>query len=449
MALFDHFLVIALLIAISAFFSMSEISLAAARKVKLQVLASEGESRALKVLALQQQPGHFFTVVQIALNAVSILGGILGEQALSPYFSTALHNLLGPAGWIDSAGFVIAFLLVTSLFILFADLMPKRLAMIAPEGVALTVVDAIILCVRLCAPLVWIFNGLANSVFKLFKLPTVRDDRITPDDIHAIVDAGAEAGVLLESEHHLIGNVFELDNRTLPSAMTTRDGVVYFTLQDSDVMIRQKIGDHPHTKFLVCDGNIDNVVGYVESKDILKRVLTNQAFSKVQELSIRTALVVPDTLSLSDMLEHFKSTREDFAVILNEYALVVGVITLNDVLSTLMGNLVHPFLEEQIVKRDADSWLIDGATPVEDVCNALGLDELPDQDSYETIAGFMMTMLKKIPKRTDCVVYGGYQFEVVDIDHYRIDQLLVVKQDKLNLAPAAPAANDDRGAAAQ
>ncbi|MEB0137794.1 MULTISPECIES: hemolysin family protein [unclassified Undibacterium] len=429
MALIDHLLIIGVLVAISAFFSMSEISLAASRKVKLQVLEAEGEPRAARILQLQQEPGHFFTVVQIGLNAVAILGGILGEQALTPYFASWFKLVFGSAVWVDTLGFFTSFAFVTSVFILFADLMPKRLAMIAPESVAIFVVRPMLLCVRLFKPLVWAFNGLANLLFTLFNLPTARDEQITSDEIYAMVDAGAEAGILQAREHHMIGNVFELESRTVPSAMSQRDSIVYFTLQDSDVVIRQKIAEHPHTKFLVCDGHIDNVVGYVESKDILKRVLTNQAFSKVQELSLRTALAVPDSLTLSEMLEQFKGTREDFAVIFNEYALVVGVITLNDVLSTLMGNLVHPFLEDQIVQRDGNSWLIDGATTIEDVCRALDIDSLPEQGSYETIAGFMMTMLKKIPKRTDFVMVGEYKFEVVDIDHYRIDQLLVIRVD--------------------
>ncbi|MFZ6768884.1 hemolysin family protein [Undibacterium sp. Di26W] len=436
MALFDHFLIIALLVAISAFFSMSEISLAAARKVKLQILEAEGEPRAARVLALQQEPGHFFTVVQIALNAVAILGGILGEQALTPYISRLFISIVGLNTWVETASFVTSFLFVTSLFILFADLMPKKIAMISPEAVAMLVVSPMLTCVRLFKPLVWVFNGLSNLLLRMLNLPTERNEKITSDEIYAMVDAGAEAGVLQEREHHMIGNVFELESRTVPSAMSQRDSIVFFTLQDTDVVIRQKIADHPHTKFLVCDGHIDNVVGYVESKDILKRVLTNQAFSKVQELSIRTALAVPDSLTLSEMLEQFKGTREDFAVILNEYALVVGVITLNDVLSTLMGNLVHPFMEDQIVQRDANSWLIDGATTIEDVCRALDIDTLPEQGSYETIAGFMMTMLKKIPKRTDYVMVGLYKFEVVDIDHYRIDQLLVVRLSSMEAAPS-------------
>lgn len=423
----DYFFIIFTLVIISGFFSMSEISLAAARRVKLQILEAEGDVRATKVLALQQDPGSFFTVVQIALNAIAILGGILGEQSLTPTISLALHSLFGNATWIDTVSFLSSFFFVTSIFILFADLVPKNLAMVAPEKVAIHVVTPIVFCVTIFKPLVWIFNGLSNFIFKTFKLPTQRNDQITYDEIHAMVNAGAAAGVLQTSEHDMIGNVFELESRTVPSAMSQRDSIIYFNLQDSETIIRQKIAEHPHTKFLVCDGQIDNVVGYVESKDILKRVMTNQVFTKVQELSLRTALVVPDTLSLSEMLEQFKGTREDFAVIMNEYALVVGIITLNDVLSTLMAGVVHPFLEDQIVKRDDNSWLIDGATTIEDVCRALNINELPESESYETIAGFMMTTLKRIPKRTDFVMVGEFKFEVVDIDQYRIDQLLVVK----------------------
>jgi CBS domain containing-hemolysin-like protein len=430
MALFDHVFIILALVVVSGFFSMSEISLASARKVRLQLIEENGDLRAKKVLELQQEPGHFFTVVQIALNAIAILAGILGEQALKPYFASFFSSVVSVTNWVEPMSFLSSFLFVTSIFILFADLIPKKLAMVAPEAIAMAVVTPILVCVKLFKPLIWTFNGLADSFFKLFNLPMQRDEQITSDEIHAIVNAGAEAGVLQTREHDMIGNVFELESRTVPSAMSQRDSIVFFSLHDSDVTIRQKIAEHPHTKFLVSDGQIDNVVGYVESKDILKRVLTNQAFSKVQELSIRTALVVPDSLTLSEMLEQFKGTREDFAVIMNEYALVVGIITLNDVLSTLMDGMVHPFLEDQIVKRDEHSWLIDGTTSVEDVCRALDIEDLPASGNYETIAGFMMTMLKKIPKRTDYVMVGIYKFEVVDIDQYRIDQLLVTKNAK-------------------
>jgi len=169
------------------------------------------------------------------------------------------------------------------------------------------------------------------------------------------------------------------------------------------------------------------VVGYVDTKDILLRIINNQPLAQINEATIRNALMIPDSLTLSELLERFKITREDFAVVINEYALVVGVITLNDVMSTVMGDLVSQHQEEQVVQRDENSWLVDGVTPIEDVKHALGIAEFPDEENYETIAGFIMYMLRKIPKRTDFVEFGEFKFEVVDIDNYKIDQLLVTR----------------------
>ncbi|TIC86218.1 hemolysin family protein [Crenobacter intestini] len=428
MSLANNLLIIALLIACSAFFSVSEISLAAARKIRLRQMADDGNVNASRVLRLQEQPGHFFTVVQIGLNAVAILGGILGEAAFTPTFA-ALFRLVTDAPWVGAVSFACSFMLVTSLFILIADLMPKRLAMNFPEAIAVRVVRPMLFCVRLLLPLVWFFNGLANAVFRLFGVPLSRKDEITSDDIFAVVDAGAEAGVLHKSEHQVIENVFELESRTVPSAMTQRESIVFFSLDEPADSIKAKISEQPHSKFLVCDHSIDSVIGYADSKDILRRVLSGERLSLKEQGMIKTVLMVPDTLSLSEVLERFKTTREDFAVILNEYALVVGIITLNDVMSTVMGDLIGQNVEEQIVKRDEHSWLVDGMTPVEDVLRALELDSLPDDDSYETVAGFMMYMLRKIPRRTDCVVWEGYKFEVVDIDNHKIDQILVTRQD--------------------
>jgi len=428
-SLANNLLIIALLIACSAFFSVSEISLAAARKIRLRQMADDGNVNASRVLRLQEQPGHFFTVVQIGLNAVAILGGILGEAAFTPTFA-ALFRLVTDAPWVGAVSFACSFMLVTSLFILIADLMPKRLAMNFPEAIAVRVVRPMLFCVRLLLPLVWFFNGLANAVFRLFGVPLSRKDEITSDDIFAVVDAGAEAGVLHKSEHQVIENVFELESRTVPSAMTQRESIVFFSLDEPADSIKAKISEQPHSKFLVCDHSIDSVIGYADSKDILRRVLSGERLSLKEQGMIKTVLMVPDTLSLSEVLERFKTTREDFAVILNEYALVVGIITLNDVMSTVMGDLIGQNVEEQIVKRDEHSWLVDGMTPVEDVLRALELDSLPDDDSYETVAGFMMYMLRKIPRRTDCVVWEGYKFEVVDIDNHKIDQILVTRQDE-------------------
>ncbi|AXY57364.1 HlyC/CorC family transporter [Acinetobacter chinensis] len=427
MSLFQNILIIAVLIVGAGFLSLTEIALAGARKVKLKILAESGDERAQKVLDLQQNSADFFAASQIGLNAVAILGGILGEGAFRPYFFEFVSRFyVGP--WAETISFALSFTLVTSLFILFADLMPKRMAMIAPEKIAVSVINPIQIFIVVCKPLAWFINAVANLLFRLFKVNTTREDNITFDDISAVMDAGAQAGVLQKQEHHFIENVFELEERNVPSSMTTRENVVFFTLKESESSIRQKLAEYPYSKFLVCSENIDDVIGYVDAKDILVRILNNQSLLQLNENTIRTVLTIPDTLTLSEVLDRFRSTKEKFAVVINEYALVVGVITLSDIMITVMGDWVTPIEEDQqIIKRDNNSWLIEGSTPIEDVKHALEIDEMPDEENYETLAGFMMFRLRKIPRPADAVIYGGYKFEVVDVDHFKIDQLLVTR----------------------
>ncbi|MCM1935971.1 hemolysin family protein [Acinetobacter radioresistens] len=436
MSLFQNIVIIILLIIGAGFLSLTEIALAGARRVKLKILAESGDERATKVLMLQEQSADFFAASQIGLNAVAILGGILGEAAFRPYFVNLIDRFYeGP--WTETIGFALSFTLVTSLFILFADLMPKRLAMIAPEKIAVSVINPIQIFIKICKPLAWFINAIANTLFRLFKVNTTREDNITFDDISAVMDAGAQAGVLQKQEHHFIENVFELEERNVPSSMTTRENVVYFTLKESEASIRQKLGEYPYSKFLVCNEHIDEVIGYVDAKDILVRILNNQSLLQLNENTIRTVLTIPDSLTLSELLDRFRSTKEKFAVVINEYALVVGVITLSDIMITVMGDWVTPLEEEQqIIKRDNNSWLIDGSTPIEDLKHALEIDEMPDEDNYETLAGFMMYQLRKIPRPADVVIYTNYKFEVVDVDHFKIDQLLVTRMLEPNATPS-------------
>lgn len=427
MDLLQNLLLIFILILVSSFFSISEIALAGARKIKLQLLAESGDERANKILHLQANSADFFATSQIGLNAVAILGGSVGEGALRPYLSALIAQVYQGA-WLDNIAFFSSFVIVTLLFILYADLIPKRIAMINPERVALVVISPVLWVIKLAKPLAWIINGIANLTFRIFNVNTTREDSITFDDVSAIVDAGVEAGVLQQQEHHFIENVFELEERTVPSSMTARDDVVFFTLDESEESIRQKIADYPYSKFLVCNEHIDQVIGYVDTKDILVRIMNHQSFFQLNESTIRNVLIIPDTLTLSELLDRFRASKDKIAVVVNEYALVVGLITLSDVMMTVMGDWVVPETEDlQIIKRDEHSWLIDGLTPIDDVKHALEIDEFPDWDHYETLAGFIMYRLRKIPRPADWVEHEGYKFEVVDIDHYKIDQLLVTK----------------------
>lgn len=426
------FLLIICLIAISIFFSISEISLASARKLKLQMMADEGNKKAEKVMKVQESSGNFFTAVQIGTNAVSILAGIIGDGIAAPYIERfIINNFTSLATKANFIGSMVSFIIITGLFIEFADLVPRRMAMVAPEKIATVIVEPMSILINIVKPFIWIFNGIANFIFKLFGIPLVREERITYDDIFAIVDAGAEAGVVQKKEHSLIENIFELESRWVSSIMTTRDSIIYLTTSETEESIKHKISNTPHSKFLVCENDIDSILGYVSSKDILPKILTGEinGLKNIKDIYNKNLLVIPNTLTLSEALDRFNEAREDFAIILNEYGLVVGMVTLNDVVNTLMGDIVYQNIDEQIIERGEGSWLIDGATPIEDVKKVLDdIEKFPEEDTYETIAGFMMYMLKSIPKKAAVVDFENYTFEVVDVDKFKIDQLLVTRK---------------------
>ena len=226
MSLLSATLLLILLIIISAIVSSAEIALAGARRIKLQNMVNEGNAKAALVLKLQEQPGRFITIVQIALNMVAIFGGMVGESAISPYIRQMLEEHTH-IQWFDSAPSWISFVLVTMAFILLADLIPKRLAMINPEGFALRTVRIMQFAIFVFKPLVWLFDGAANLVFRLLRVSTVRVESMTPEDIVAMVDAGAEAGILKEQEHYLIENIMDMQSRTVTSTMTTRENIIF------------------------------------------------------------------------------------------------------------------------------------------------------------------------------------------------------------------------------
>jgi CBS domain containing-hemolysin-like protein len=435
MTLTQSLLIIVLLIALSAFFSLAEITLAASRRLRLRQMADEGDPRAEKVLRVQEQPGHYFTVVQIGLNAVAILGGVVGEGSLSPYFAGFFERWLSVEAS-ASVAFLCSFVIVIAVFLVFADLFPKRLGMSNPEQLAVRMVGPMQLLITTFKPLVWFFTRCTDLLFKVLGMPMARDDKITSADILAMTEAGARAGVLAVREQQVIANVFELETRLVSSVMTARDSIAWFLHDDPETVLRARIVAEPFSAYPVCDGDIDHVLGYVDAKDMFQRVLSGQPLAFDQGLPLHKALVIPDRLSLTEVLEQFQQAHEDFAIIVNEYSLVVGVITLNDVMSTVMGDLVSMPDEEQIVQRDENSWLIDGVTPIQDVPRALHIDELPHPEEYETLAGFLMVMLRRVPKRTDNVTWGGYTFEVMDVDSYRIDQVMVTKGSGTAKAPA-------------
>ncbi|WP_199031605.1 MULTISPECIES: hemolysin family protein [Ralstonia] len=432
------FILVALIL-ISAFFSASEIALTASRRIRLQALADDGDTRALRVLQLKDMPGNFFTVVQIGVNAVAILAGVIGDSHISGPLAAWLGDWL-PAARAERVASIAGFMIVTGLFILFADLLPKRLAVLYPERCALGIIGPIQACLRLLRPVVWLFNGAADLFLKLLGVPTHRVEQITTEDITAMVGAGAEAGVLRKHELAVIENVFELESRTVTSVMTVRDEVVYFTIDEPLESIKLKIIAQPHAEYLVCRDDIDSVLGFIASKDILQQILSEESSAVIRNLGKyydKNLLILPDTLNLSQALARFREMHERFGAVVNEYGLVVGVVTLDDLVGAVMGDILYLGEDEQIVRRDDGSCLIDGVTPLGDVKRAFDLDDLPGEHHVETIAGLVIYALKRIPKKSESVDIGPLHIEVLDIDNHRIDQLLVSRRIDPPTAPSA------------
>ena len=415
---------IVLLIFAGAFFSFAEISITGARKVRLDQMIENGDERAKKVLDLQRKPGKFFSVIQIGTNAVAILGGIIGDAAFSSSFEILLKPYI-PEVYLSSVSFLISFFLVTLSFVLFADLIPRRISLTNPESISIRIVGATYLLSILLKPLVWFLSSLSTAILKFLGISTIREDKLTSDDIVATVDAGAAMGVLDPSEQAAIENVIGLDNRLVSSSMTQRDDIIYLTLDESVEDIKKKLTEFPHDKYLVCDKDIDHVVGCVNSKDLLSKIIEGKLVSLKEPGLIKKVLPIPDTISLSEALDIFKGKHAKVAIVINEYALTVGLINITDILYTVMGDFLSNQDDGQIVQRDNGTWLVAGSTPIDDLERAFDIDKFPDDEAYETLAGFMMYMLRHVPKVTDVVNYAGYRFEVIDVDCRRIDKILV------------------------
>lgn len=425
-SLFINLMIITGLLIAAAYFAMSEIALAGSRKLRLTRLAEKGDKRAKMVLSLKENPGSFFSVVQIGINAVAILGGIVGEAAFTRLFSDWFQGFVPPDA-LESVAFSAAFVTVTLLFIIFADLIPKRVAMTRPESTALGMVRLMQCFIIIFKPLVWLLTVTSGCIMKLLGIPTTTKEKITNEDIEATVEAGVAAGIIAPQEQTAITNVMDLESRLIPSAMTARDNIVYFDLCEDYESITAKVRAYPHSKFLVCDKTIDQIVGCVDSKELLKRYVNGQPFTLKESGLITQVLTVPDTLTLSETLDIFKTQKRDFAAVVNEYALTVGVIILKDILWVIMGDFVPTDDTQQIVKHKDGSWRIEGATPVEDVERLLSTGKMPDDESYETMAGFLMYMLRRVPKLSDRVTFAGYRFEVVDMEGARVNQIIATK----------------------
>ncbi|MEN3165844.1 hemolysin family protein [Gluconobacter sp. OJB] len=424
------------LIGVSILISLSEISFAAARDVRLRSKAEAGDPRAVAFLKLRRNSGQVITVLQICLNAVGVLGGIISESMLSDPIAAGFRSMGTSPALASKLGSACSFMLITGLFVLFADLLPKRIAMNAPDRIALKVGWFPAVALKVLYPAVLVFSKISDWLLKLLKIPAAATvEPVTPEDLRAILAAGTASGVLLEEEHQMIQNVLGLQDRAVTSAMTPRDEIVFLDVQESPESQRDKVRVRPYSRYPLCDGGLDKVIGSIRAEDVLVAVVDEPQPKSTGLATIasqifrmrRDVLSLPDTLNLWETLAQFEAHSAGFALIVNEYGLVVGLITYKDIMGALMDGLVSPFEEQAIVRRDDKSWLIDGAAPIGDVIRELDIPMFDDAQNFDTVGGFVMNRLRRMARKADSVQSSGFRFEVVDVEGFRINQLLVTR----------------------
>ncbi|BCE02060.1 hemolysin family protein [Marinicellulosiphila megalodicopiae] len=415
-----------LLICFGAFFAICEISMAASRKVKLQILLDNGDPRASLVMQLQSHSGSFFAAVQIALNAVAILGGIIGESAFTPIFKD-LISIIYEGKWLNSIAFTFSFIMVTSLFILFADLIPKRIGMALPEKVAISFIRIMLLSVTVLKPLVWFFNIISDSVLRLFNMPFVRDEQVTSDDISAVMDAGMEHGAIQSHEHKIIENVLELEQRTIGNVMTFREEVCFFSTNQSDEQIKQLILKHNHHFYPLCDGELNNVVALVEATTILHQLIQNDHFEIDKIENEPNVLFLPQSLNLSDALGAFKRQPVGLALVINEFSTVVGVVSLKDILNVVV-NHKKELQEFHIHQIDANSWELDGALSLLDVEKIISTTGLYSEENIDTLGGLMMHLFKRLPNQEESISFNHLHFKIKQVNNISIEKIIISTQ---------------------
>ncbi|WP_397412809.1 hemolysin family protein [Polaromonas sp.] len=426
------------LVVCSAFLSIAEIAVAASGRIKLRQLADKGDLRAERVLAVQAAPGRFLATVQVGLNVVSILGGIVGNDVLSPHFEKFAAQFV-PTEPAKHLGFMASFLLVTSAFTVLADLVPRALAMNQPERFALPVVGPLMKLTQMMRPIVVFHSSIAGKILALLGQADHRDQRVTSLDIITLAKAGTVDGAVDASEQRVIENIFDLDTRSVESVMTPRENVVYLLTEYDEAGIRATILKDPYANYLVCSGGIDIVTGYVSASTLFQRVLRGESLElcgEVGKILLRKVLIVPDRLTLSEMLSLFRQERESFAVIVNEYNLVVGVITLTDLMSTVMGGMVVDYNEMKIVQHDDGSFIAELASPILIVQRALGIEALPNAGQYDTLAGLLVVLLRRVPRCNDSATWAGWNFEVTNVGKSHAGHVMISRS--ADMPAAAP-----------
>ena len=418
--------IITTLILANGVFAMSEIAVLSARKPRLQQRAQGGDRGAARALGLAEKPTRFLSTVQIGITLVGILAGALGGAGLSEPTAEFIGKIPILAPYAAEIAVVLLVAIITFLSLVFGELVPKRLALSNPEGIASAVAQPMHVLARLGGPLISILDRTTEAILRLAPFQAKEQLPVTEEELKVLLHQGMQVGVFEETETNMVEGVLRLGDRLVGAMMTPRTEIEWLDLDDPFETNYRKIVDSPHSHFPLAHGNLDNLVGMIRAKD----VLADRSWAEKDLLKFANPCVyIPESMAALSTLEKLRAASGNLAIVIDEFGGVVGMITLFDAMEAVIGEIAleggAPY--PQAVSREDGSWLVDGLMPVDQLKELLGLDELAEEErvGYQTVAGFILSIFKEIPETGQYRKYGGYQFEVVDMDGLRVDKVLV------------------------
>jgi putative hemolysin len=410
------------LILLNGLFSMAEIALVSARKARLESQANKGDKSAKEALELSNHPDTFLSTVQIGITLIGILTGILSGEKLKTDFVIFLKRFELIADYANGIATAIIVIIITYFSMVLGELVPKRLGLAKPEAIAKFMARPMHILSRITHPFIWLLSKSTFVIVRLFNIKK-NDNQVTEEEIKAIISEGTEQGTIEEAEQEIIERVFHLGDRTITSLMTHRSDLIWFDLNDNEAAIKEKILQEPHSVYPICDGQIDNIKGVVSIKDLY----VTDDLTLFKDI-MQPPLYVPENNTAYQVLEKYKQSKIHSCFIIDEYGSLLGMITLNDILEAIIGDIPEQHIDDyEIVEREDGSYLVDAQIPFYDFLSRFDKTEWMNEgeQEFDTLAGFILHHLKRIPMTGDRFEWEGFTLEIIDMDAQRIDKVLV------------------------
>jgi putative hemolysin len=437
---YDVLLILAL-VTLNGALAMGELAIVSSRDARLKAMARSGNSGAQCALDLAADPGRFLSTVQSGITLIAIFAGAFSGERLGQPTAERLQLLGMAPDTASSVGFTLVIVLTTYVSLVIGEIVPKQIALRSPEPIAVVMARPMRWLSVITAPFVWVLNQSSELIFKLLGLDRESKNHVTAEELHLVVAEAQTAGVLEESERAIISGIVRLADRPVREVMTPRTDIDWIDVAASDDEIRQELLNNPHSRIPVADGSIENIVGVIQTRDVLAANIRGEPLD-LKRLC-RTAPVIPDLMDAMDALAVLRSADVPLALVHDEYGHLDGIVTPGSILAALAGTFAHDVEhgeEPPLVEREDGSWLISGAASADLLTDRLGLN-LPHERDYSTVAGFALSVLKHLPETGESFRHDGWQFEIVDMDGRKIDKLLATRPKRKRAETEAAAAS--------